>query len=152
VRARGELRAQSRDEPLAELRDVGAVHQTVLGRPGRYCGVRVLAVELCERGVVVHVHRAMHAADERQEHEPLADELAAATPGWPLTPRLRLQDSAGTVYHGRLSGVHFGDVEIIDDGDGCESVDEVTFTPAVPDDAARLWLGSEDGSIRIDLR
>lgn len=51
-----------------------------------------------------------------------------------------------------LSGVHFGAVEMIDDGDGFESVDAVTFAPAVPSDAAHLWLASDDGSIRIDLR
>ena len=152
LRARDELDVQRRDEPFPELRNVGAVRQMVLGPPGRYCGVRVLAVELCEHGVVVHVHRAMTAADNRQQHEALPDELAAATPGWPLTPTLRLQDSAGTAYRGSLSGVHFGDVEIIDEGDGYESVDEVAFTPAVLDDAAHLWLASQDGSIRIDLR
>jgi hypothetical protein len=152
LRARDQLDARRRDEPLPELRNVGAARETVLGPPGRYCGVRVLAVELCEHGVVVHVHRAMNAADDRQQHESLPDELAAATSGWPLTPTLRLRDSAGTAYRGSLSGVHFGDVEIIDEGDGYESVDEVTFAPAVPDDAAHLWLASEDESIRIDLR
>jgi hypothetical protein len=94
----------------------------------------------------------MNAADDRQQHESLPDELAAATPGWPLTPTLRLHDSAGTAYRGSMSGVHFGDVEIIDEGDAYESVDVVTFAPAVPDDAAHLWLSSRDASIRIDLR
>lgn len=134
-----------------EIWEVGPMRATLLGPPERYCGMRVLAVELCRDGVVVHVHWAINAADAHGSRAPLADEAAAGVPPWPLAPELHLHDSAGTAYRGAVAGA--GTVDADDLGEGSFMSNEpVAFAPAMPADAERLWLASGDGRLRIDLR
>jgi hypothetical protein len=146
------LLALRRDEPPPELWSVGEPRETHLGPPERHCGVRVLAVELCDSGVVVHLHRAINPAGAHGEHEPLADEVAAAAPSWPLLAPLRLHDDVGTAYRGGVCGADYVDAQALNEGSGHESVNDVPFAPAMPGHAARLWLACDDGSVRIDLR
>jgi len=132
------------------LDEVGEPRETSLGPPGRHCGVRVVAVEQCDTGVVLHLHWAINAMEEDGEHPPLDDEVAAEAPGWPLPPDLRLQDGLGTSYRGVVSADELHDVEELSE---CLTlVTQVAFAPAVPAAATTLWLASDDGRIRIDLR
>jgi hypothetical protein len=132
------------------LDEVGAPRETSLGPPGRHCGVRVVAVEHCDTGVVLHLHWAINPTGEDGEHPPLDDEVAAGAPGWPLPPDLRLRDGLGTTYRGVVSADELYDVEELSE---CLTfVTQVAFAPAVPAEATTLWLASDDGQMRIDLR
>jgi hypothetical protein len=132
------------------LDEVGEPRETALGPPGRHCGVRVVAVEHCDTGVVLHLHWAINPMGEDGEHPPLDDEVAAEAPGWPSPPDLRLRDGLGTTYRGVVSADELHDVEELSE---CLTfVTHVAFAPAVPADAATLWLASDDGQIWIDLR
>jgi hypothetical protein len=132
------------------LDEVGEPRKTSLGPTGRHCGVRVLAVEHCDTGVVLHLHWAINPMREDGEHPPLDDEVAAEVPSWPLPPDLRLMDGVGTTYRGVVSADELYDVEELSE---CVTfVTQVVFAPAVPAHAATLWLASDDGRIRIDLR
>jgi hypothetical protein len=138
------------DVELVGPSEIGEVCDTLLGPSGRWCGVRVLAIELCEHGLALHVHQAVNPADSGGRHEPLADERMADFATWPLAPRLELHDDRGTAYRGCLEGVEL-DAQELEEEEGVQIKEVVAFAPAMAPGATRLWLASRDGRLRIDL-
>jgi hypothetical protein len=135
---------------VGEVRVAGRPLESLLGPADRRCGVRVLAVECCEDGVVIHAHRARREVDERGRYTALPDEvLGEAAAEWPAIPRLTLHDDAGSAYRGEIPPDR--PVEILQD-DGIDEIAAYVFTPAVPRGAVALWLASRDASVRIRLR
>jgi len=103
---------------------VGATLSVAPGSPIARAGVCVLATELCERGVLVHLHYQPRAA------------------GGDARPWLSLHDDLGTRYRGEAPPAPpLGPLE--DDPPGlCVAA----FVPAMPSASTRLWLA------RLDLR
>lgn len=152
IQARDALHALQSAASVPALLSVGKVRETLLGPPQRYCGIRILAAELCTNGVVIHAHHAINPVSESGEHEPLADEAVPDHPSWPIAPPLRLYDSNAMVYRGTFAAGQLIDLERLNEGDADSAVARVVFVPAVPPGAAHVWLASDDGDIRIELQ
>ncbi|MGI8624534.1 MAG: hypothetical protein ACR2NB_13880 [Solirubrobacteraceae bacterium] len=115
----------------------GAIVRVIIGPPERRRGVRLLAVEIREGAVILHLDAARLPRQPDGTWPALPDErLGPASPGWPRLPELTLSDDRGTRYRGHVNA---------------ESWERRELYPAPPPEATRLVLAGDDVAFTILL-
>jgi hypothetical protein len=132
-----------------EAGGIGEPVERWVGPAERRCGVRVLAVERCSGGIIVHLHLARASRDDDGHWPEMPDEVVGSSArDWPGFPRLWLEDDAGTRYQG---GVAPDDVADARDS-SLETEAEARFSPAISNETTGLRLVSDDPQVRFTLR
>lgn len=135
-----------RPEPLARL------ERFVRCAPGpaeRRRGIRVLAADIFEDGVCVHVHVARGGRAGDLGAAPLPDEVEPGEPFGRYEPGLELADDLGTVYRGMSGGGGGGGSEYADGPIVQEHAH--TFAGSVPAVATKLFVRLHGLAFMVEL-
>jgi hypothetical protein len=128
---------------------LGLLLRSVPGPSWRRRGLRVLTIDLFERGVIVRMHVARNGRDEAGGLSPLHDETSEAAPLASWRHEVLLRDDVGTSYATRGRGESGGRAGHVD---GPLSLHlERVYMPATPERAKMLILYADDARIPIRL-
>jgi len=143
--------SSSEAEPLGPIRraTLDRLVRSIPGPPERRRGLRLLTVDLFEDGVCVRLHLARRGRDPDDELRPLPDEIEGAEPLAPRAVQVRLEDDLGTEYLVLGGGGAGGGSGHVDGPVVYEHT--LTFTPGVPDGAARLTVRTQESSFEVAL-